>query len=237
MRTSFQILDRWLENTQPFVFGRYTYTWMFARRRTHRFASSRYWARQVLERRLTINAAHFTQVLKGLGEKTPSTLHSCIYERTMKIRYTTKVDSDVDYNPTIFADEVAVYLADPNGWVSEGYTFVRSAPADVEIHLSSPQTLATNGCRDGTLSCAELNGRHMHLNSIRWTRGAPPSKLDLKDYRQYMVTHEMGHILGHDHVKCPGRGQPAPLMMQQTLGIGVCSPNTKLTDSDRTKSR
>ena len=155
----------------------------------------------------------------------------------MKIRYTTSVDSDVEYDPTVFAQEVDVYLADPNGWVSDGYRFVRSSPADVEIHLSSPATLATNGCRDPTLSCAEMNGRHMHLNAMRWTQGAPPSKLNLNAYRQYMVTHEMGHILGHDHVKCPGPGQPAPLMLQQTLGIGKCKPNTKLTDIDRKKSR
>jgi ssRNA-specific RNase YbeY (16S rRNA maturation enzyme) len=77
----------------------------------------------------------------------------------------------------------------------------------------------------------------MYLNADRWKNGASPSKLVLKDYRQYMVTHEMGHILGHDHVKCPGKGKPAPIMMQQTLGIGDCAPNTKLTDSDRKKSR
>lgn len=45
----------------------------------------------------------------------------------------------------------------------------------------------------------------------------------------------MGHILGYDHVKCPGKGHPAPIMMQQTLGIGECSPNTKLTAKDRRK--
>lgn len=160
-----------------------------------------------------------------------------MHERTMKIRYTTKVDADVAYDPDLFAAEVDIYLADPDGWVSEGYTFVRATPAQVEIRLASPRTLATTGCRDGRLSCAELNGRHMQLNSMRWIRGAPPSKLTLANYRQYMVTHEMGHILGHDHVKCPGRGHPAPLMMQQTLGLGSCTPNTKLTDSDRSTRR
>ena len=155
----------------------------------------------------------------------------------MKIKYTTTVDSDVSYPAELFANEVDVYLADPGGWVSRGYRFERSPSADVVIHLSSPKTLASNGCRDGRLSCAEMNGRYMFLNSMRWAQGAPPSKLSLKSYRQYMVTHEMGHILGYDHVKCPGDGMPAPLMLQQTLGIGTCRPNTKLTDSDRKPSR
>lgn len=154
----------------------------------------------------------------------------------MKIRYTTIVDSDVEYDSAKFRKEVKAYLSDPNGWKSEGYVFVRSASPAVEIHLSSPQTLATNGCHDQTLSCAELGGRHMYLNAQRWMTGAAPSKLPLHEYRQYMVTHEMGHILGHDHVACPGKGQPAPLMMQQTLGIGKCKPNTKLTRRDRKKS-
>jgi len=154
----------------------------------------------------------------------------------MKIRYTTSVDPDVDYDPKQFRKEIRAYLADPHGWNSEGYVFVRTTNPAVEIHLSSPRTLETNGCRDGTLSCAELGGRHMHLNAMRWTTGASASKLPLKEYRQYMVTHEMGHILGHDHVKCPEPGHPAPLMMQQTLGIGKCKPNTKLTRRDRKKT-
>ena len=68
----------------------------------------------------------------------------------------------------------------------------------------------------------------MYLNADRWFRGSSKSKLGLTDYRQYMVTHEMGHILGHDHEKCPCKDCPAPLMMQQTLGIGECKPNIKL---------
>jgi hypothetical protein len=151
----------------------------------------------------------------------------------MEIRYTTVVDPDVEYSSKTFANEVAIYLADPDGWVSEGYRFIRSRSPSVVIHLSSPQYLSKNGCHDASLSCAEMNGRHMHLNFMRWTEGAPASKLSLDPYRQYMVSHEMGHILGHDHVTCPGPGAPAPIMLQQTKGIGTCRPNTKLTAKDR----
>ena len=154
----------------------------------------------------------------------------------MKVGYTTVVDSDVEYSAKHFADEVSAYLADPDGWKSEGYTFVRSRNPDVIIHLSSPNRLAKNGCNDPSLSCAELNGKHMYLNAMRWTKGASPSKLELKDYRQYMVSHEMGHILGREHEDCPREGSPAPIMMQQTIGIGNCKPNTKLTERDRKKN-
>ena len=145
----------------------------------------------------------------------------------MKVRYRTSVDPDVHYDPKRFREEVAIYLADPHGW-AQWHTFVYapSGPAKV-IRLTSPKTLKTEGCRDDQLSCAELGGSRIWLNADRWLHGSAASKLSLEEYRQYMVSHEMGHSLGYDHVKCPGSG-PAPVMMQQTLGIGTCTPNTRV---------
>jgi hypothetical protein len=88
------------------------------------------------------------------------------------------------------------------------------------------------GCGNPELSCAEMGGKHLRVNAMRWTKGSPESKLPLEEYRQYVISHEMGHILGYDHTQCPGEGQPAPIMMQQTLGIGKCVPNNKLTQID-----
>jgi hypothetical protein len=150
------------------------------------------------------------------------------------MRYTTVVDAGVDYDPRQFANEIAVYLSDPDGWISRGVTFtpVRAAAnADTVIHLTPVSRMESIGC-DTALSCAEFNGRHIHLNATRWFGGAPPSKLALSAYRQYMVTHEMGHILGYDHSRCPGKGVPAPIMLQQTMGIGACKPNTRVTKYD-----
>jgi hypothetical protein len=150
-----------------------------------------------------------------------------------EIRYITQIGKGVVYNDQNFKDEVAAYLADPDGWVSQGYRFIyTSKNPNIFIELCHPNTIATNGCEDSELSCAEMGGHRMYLNSERWIRNGSKSKLNLKNYRQYMVTHEMGHILGYDHVKCPGKDSPAPVMMQQTLGIGECKPNTKLTQTD-----
>jgi hypothetical protein len=147
----------------------------------------------------------------------------------MRITYTASVDPDVKYPLRQFQQELELYLADPDGWASHGYEFVPvTRNPQVFIRLSSPATLQKSGCGDGRLSCAELGGKRMYLNAHRWTHGAAPSRLPLEDYRQYMVSHEMGHILGHDHMKCPGPGHPAPIMMQQTLGIGACTPSTKV---------
>ena len=143
------------------------------------------------------------------------------------VRYRTAVDPDVTYDPQKFREEVAIYLADPEGW-AQWYTFVYASkgPATL-IRLCSPSSLREEGCKDDALSCAILGGSMIWLNANRWMHGSPASRLPLDRYRQYMVSHEMGHSLGYDHAKCPGSG-PAPVMMQQTLGIGTCSPNTKV---------
>jgi hypothetical protein len=142
-----------------------------------------------------------------------------------------EVDKDVSYNPKDFEFYVLAYLNDPDGWNSKGYTFQQvNAHEDIHIHLSSPTTISKICGLPNNLSCAEMNGKHVYLNADRWVRGSKKSRLSLEDYRQYMVSHEIGHILGFDHKQCPCSGCKAPIMMQQTLGIGKCNPNTKVTN-------
>lgn len=148
----------------------------------------------------------------------------------MKYKFT--IDNDVakTYNIQDYVEiayDLGMYLNDPNGWVKHGYIFEPvNSREDVHIRLSSPNTIGKICGFEGNLSCAELGGKRMYLNAHRWFYGASPSKLSLKKYRQYMVSHEIGHILGHDHKKCPCKGCKAPIMMQQTKGIGECKPNT-----------
>lgn len=149
------------------------------------------------------------------------------------IKYKFVIDPDVIkkykiMNVHVIDFEIRIYLNFPDGWAKYGYFFEPVLHNEsVLIRLSSPSTIK-QVCGFDNLSCAELGGRFMYLNADRWFRGSAKSKLGLTDYRQYMVTHEMGHILGHDHEKCRCKDCPAPLMMQQTLGIGECKPNIKL---------
>jgi hypothetical protein len=155
----------------------------------------------------------------------------------MKKTFRTKIDSDVLEKYKIFNAgerqfdlEIYFYLNSPDGWSQDGYYFEQAEHADVLIRLSSSETILKECGLRGDLSCAVLGGHNIYLNSERWFHGSPASKLDLENYRQYMVSHEMGHILGKEHVSCPSKGKKAPIMLQQTLGIGKCIPNTNVKE-------
>lgn len=147
-----------------------------------------------------------------------------IVDGDVRDKYKIRIPSQIEFY-------VTAYLNDPDGWSAMGYSFEPvSDNEDVLIRLSSPSTVETHCGVPSNLSCAEMGGRHMYLNADRWFHGSKASKLSLENYRQYMVSHEIGHILGFDHKKCPCAGCKAPIMMQQTLGIGKCIPNTKVTN-------
>lgn len=152
-----------------------------------------------------------------------------------RYKFKTVVDPDIkETTNNEFNFLVSVYLNDPDGWVSKGYSFksVETNP-DVVIRLVTPATIEKMCGLPRNLSCAVLGGDKMYLNSNRWFNGSTESKLDLENYRQYMVSHEIGHILGFEHESCPCPNCLAPVMMQQSLGIGKCIPNTKITDANR----
>jgi hypothetical protein len=77
------------------------------------------------------------------------------------------------------------------------------------------------------LSVCNMKTKEVWLNEDRWRRALPDgSHLPLGAYRAYMVQHELGHALGHPHAEtCATPGDPAPVMIQQTLGIGKCASN------------
>ena len=139
-----------------------------------------------------------------------------------------EIDDDVIktyliYVPVQIEHTIIIYLNDPDGW---GYFFEPvNEREDVLIRLSSPETIFKKCGLPDNLSCAEIGGRIVYLNAQRWFKGSKESKLSLDDYRHYMINHEIGHILGFDHKKCPCIGCKVPIMVQQTLGLQGCKPN------------
>lgn len=103
------------------------------------------------------------------------------------------------------------------------YPKINKRLPDVKIHLSNENTIKKK-CGFEGLSCATVGGHEIYLNETNWTKGSIKSKLSLENYRKYVLTHEMLHILGYLHEECSGKGQKISIMQQQTVGIGDCVP-------------
>ncbi|MBE1580238.1 DUF3152 domain-containing protein [Amycolatopsis roodepoortensis] len=145
------------------------------------------------------------------------------------LRYRLAVEADIaGVSVDDFTKTVELTLADPRGWTAGGRWRLQRVgpddPADFTIHLATPGTRdVLCGRPDGYTSCR--NGNNVVLNVARWANGVPGYGAPLTVYRQYMVTHEVGHRLGRGHEKCPVPGALAPVMQQQTLGLHGCAPN------------
>ena len=142
-----------------------------------------------------------------------------------------QVEDGLPVDGEAFAEYVMRTLNDERGWGHDGS--VSFVAVEEGQHFSV--ALATPGVVDelcvplrtaGQYSCGR-NG-FAALNADRWAYGAEPF-LDgggsLPQYRQYLVNHEVGHLLGKQHTPCPEAGGPAPTMLQQTMRLEGCTPN------------
>jgi hypothetical protein len=141
------------------------------------------------------------------------------------------VEAGLPVDGETFATAVLATLNDPRGWSGpDGVTFSRTAADDASIRvvLASPATtdrLCAPLATEGKYSCGNSVAGVAVLNFERWVVGAPDFGDDVATYRQYLVSHEVGHVLGHGHEACPAPGAVAPVMVQQTISAEGCVPN------------
>jgi hypothetical protein len=144
------------------------------------------------------------------------------------VTYTVEVEDAVGYSADEFARIVDETLSDPRSWIADGSVSFQRVASGGQVRI----VLATPGTTDqlclpldtaGLYSCHQ--GGTVALNSTRWINGTENWPGPIDEFRHYAVNHEVGHAIGHGHENCPGAGQPAPVMMQQSKGLEGCLPN------------
>ena len=150
------------------------------------------------------------------------------------IRFRILVEAGLGHLKDGFVGGVGEILGDGQGWARGGIRFEHVANQhEFTILLAKPRSVDLL-CRPlrtgGILSCAARG--NAIINADRWLLGARTWPDDISGYRHYLIKHEVGHILGLGHTKCPSKGALAPIMLPQTKSLEGCTANGNLTPRD-----
>ena len=142
------------------------------------------------------------------------------------IAYSVQRAGAIEGDFAYFKAVVDATLNDPRGWSLGGrLRFKRASRGAFQLTLAAPAFVGRFGGCSAFYSCR--SGAWVLINDARWQRATPsfPSKSRLHFYRQMVINHEVGHALGFGHAGCTQPGRKAPVMMQQSKGLGGCSGN------------
>jgi hypothetical protein len=170
-----------------------------------------------------------SQVTTALQKTTALSASLTVASTHKTITYCTALKGvDARELPILQAKARSTY-ADVRGWSQAGTVAFREVPSgcDFTLWLTASQLMPTFGeiC-DSTWSCRV--GPNVVVNYDRWQHASPAWNEyggTLSNYREMVINHETGHWLGFNHALCPGPGQQAPVMQQQSINLQGCSFN------------
>jgi hypothetical protein len=173
-------------------------------------------------------------VQQGAGTVSVVPGSSGVYGTGPLHRFVVEVEDGIGVDGPAFAAAVEATLGDSRSWGNGGrMSFQRIGPEEAaaggyefKVTLISPGNMERYcpGVGTGGYTSCRYGDRAV-VNLARWETAVPDYEGDVATYRQYVVNHEVGHALGNGHQPCPGPGQPAPVMQQQTLGLDGCTKN------------
>lgn len=116
-------------------------------------------------------------------------------------------------------------FSDNRGWSLGGLVEYKEAGnCDFTVWLAEASLMPTFGAIcDSMWSCRV--GPNVVINFDRWQNASPAWNANggtLQEYRYMVINHETGHWLGFGHSHCPGTGQAAPVMQQQSIDLQGC---------------
>jgi hypothetical protein len=147
------------------------------------------------------------------------------------LRYRVDVEDGISLSAADVAEQVEDILGDRRGWTADGrsaFQRVSGGTTDFVVRVATPGTVDAVCGKFGLDTGGEVNcsvNKDVMVNLKRWLLATPVYAKDVTAYRALIINHEVGHFLGHGHVDCPGKGRPAPAMMQQIKGMHGCVPN------------
>lgn len=186
--------------------------------------------RGLLRRAGLVAATSVALLLPGLPSATAA-VPGEVPQRT--ITYDVRVRGAVQTDAGDFARVAARTFHDRRGWSLGGsvrFTQVPSGGA-FTLWLAAPSSMRSfSSVCSAQYSCRV--GRNVIINDERWRTGTA-SWPAVREYRQYVLNHELGHWLGLGHVSCSGPGAPASVMQQQSKGLGGCRSATWPLEQER----